>query len=765
MAALKNNYAASQKRGPQRFKQQGGKTNGGAEIATASSASTAAQSKSQRSSGQQGPRRGGRAPVTQKAAKKATAARNAGNASGKAGESCAWPAYARSAAEAEEEVLEAIRSLYADELKPFGRILRKRVAERILQGNGQVGSITKLDALPEVDAKQVRAVCDGCELLQVQEEDGGDWSAVVGGQPSTFVDVYSPEDCYHPQLWCGLRTHCESSAGQDLSLPGGRYACAQALMALQLPLLAGFSLGRICHIVQLAISQKKILGYMNGAVVPYARSQSMMKEQCAMYGQPTTGNGNDQNNISILPIASLEVARKHVLEILETAKGEAPLSNIKRLFRSKYQIDLSETTFGYSKLSELIQGPHFSDICRVELRGHGYTVIQTGGFPCAPTPAAPLLMSPGITACGFRTALLNNGPRRIPLCADEPLSFDDMDTLNEGSPMVLVPTPTPTPLHPAARRWCLSPSKDKGDGFINYSVQHTFLQYKVPQTPLPGPKRRSHSLPKDMGRSKCPSDEEICAVDCKAESALDRSLSKFSHASESTTDADSSGPEGVQKYSPPSHKRTDSGSSSELSRDEASFGHVPQLPGIFRGRTPGTTPLPSTPSPVPRVSAAASVHAWQFPTSLESLSGSLLRDMDADYETGVAASASSEVGKHRVTFCPDEPLGFDEAGLFPTSPKPSSISTPSPALVPETPSPLYNYSVTAPWRRHLIGSSPPQALPVFNFAAVPIGMQLACSGSFGVPPPAQSESVGSVVQQAPRNALIPGCVIRLGEYF
>jgi len=752
MPALKNSNAVSQKRGPQRFRQQGGRATDGSDVA-------AAPSKSQRSSGRAGPRRG-RAAVMHKHVQKAT-----GAGKGKAIESCAWPAYVQSAAEAEAEALAAVRTLYADELKPFGRILRKRVAERILQSNGSVAGSPHLDALPEVDAKQVRAVCEVCELLQVEEEDGGDWSAVFVDLPSTFVDVYSPEDCYHPQLWSELRAYCESPVGQDLSLPGGRYACAQALQALQLPPLAGFSLGRICHIVQLAISQKKIFGYMNGAVVPYARSQSMMKETCAMYGQPTAGKGNDQSNLVTLPIASLEVARKHVFDILDTSKGEAPLSNIKRLFRSKYQIDLSETTFGYSKLSELIQGPHFSDICRVELRGHGYTVIQTGGFPCAPTPAAPLLMSPGTTACGFRTALLNNGPRRIPLCADEPLSFDDMDTLNEGSPMVLVPTPTPTPLHPAARRWCLSPSKDKGDGFINYSVQHTFLQYKVPQTPLPGPKRRSHSLPKDMGRSKCPSDEEICAVDCKAESALDRSLSKFSHASESTTDADSSGPEGVQKYSPPSHKRTDSGSSSELSRDEASFGHVPQLPGIFRGRTPGTTPLPSTPSPVPRVSAAASVHAWQFPTSLESLSGSLLRDMDADYETGVAASASSEVGKHRVTFCPDEPLGFDEAGLFPTSPKPSSISTPSPALVPETPSPLYNYSVTAPWRRHLIGSSPPQALPVFNFAAVPIGMQLACSGSFGVPPPAQSESVGSVVQQAPRNALIPGCVIRLGEYF
>ena len=38
-------------------------------------------------------------------------------------------------------------------------------------------------------------------------------------------------------------------------------------------------INRLCHIVQLAISQKKILGYLNGSVVPYQRSQSMVKEQ------------------------------------------------------------------------------------------------------------------------------------------------------------------------------------------------------------------------------------------------------------------------------------------------------------------------------------------------------------------------------------------------------------------------------------------------------------------------------------------------------
>lgn len=740
MPAARNSSAVTQRRGPQRSKQDSKSRD------RSERASSGKLSKSQLSSGQSGPRCG-RAAATQKVSKKA---KGTGNrlAVGGAGDACAWPAYARSAGEAEAEVLAAMRSLYADELKPFGRILRKRVAERILQGSGKAASITRLDALPEVDSRQVRTVCEACKMLRVGEEDGGDWSAVFVDCPETFVDIYSPVDSYLAQLWSALRAYCESSAGKDLSLPGGRYACARTLNALQLPFLAGLSLGRICHIVQLAISQKKIFGYMDGAVVPYARSQSMMKEQCALNGQPTMSSSKGQNDLSALPIASLDVARKHVLDILETANGEAPLSNIKRLFRSRFQIDLSETSFGYSKLSELIQSPYFSDICRVELRGHGYTVIQTGQT------------HEGSTAPDFRATLLDDGPRRVLLCADEPLAFDDMDALSAGTPMVLVPTPTPTPAtgH-ASRRWCLSPSKDKGDGFVDCSVQHTFLQYKVPQTPLPGPKRRSHSLPKDMGRSRCPLDLENCSTGCNPESSLtNRSLSKFSHDSEST--ADSSGFEGLQQSS---HKRTASGSSTESSNDEASFGYVPQLPGIFWGRTPGTTPLPS-PVPKSQVSNAVSVNAWQFPTSLESLCGSL-REVNVDDENGIVVSGGIEAAKHRVTFCPDEPLGVDEDGLFPASPKPSSFPTLSPAVVPPTPSPLlYNYSETAPWRRHFMGSSPPQAPPIFNFATAPNDMELMCFGSSDAHLPIQSGSEGIAGLQVPRNALLPGCVIRLGEY-
>jgi hypothetical protein len=57
-------------------------------------------------------------------------------------------------------------------------------------------------------------------------------------------------------------------------------------------------------------------------------------------------------------------------------KRTVPLSNVKRLFRSKFNTELSETVLGHSKLSELLQDPRMKDICRVRLGAHGYVVVQ-----------------------------------------------------------------------------------------------------------------------------------------------------------------------------------------------------------------------------------------------------------------------------------------------------------------------------------------------------------------------------------------------------
>jgi hypothetical protein len=103
-----------------------------------------------------------------------------------------------------------------------------------------------------------------------------------------------------------------------------------------LSFIEGRSLGQVCHIVQLAISQKKILGYLNGAVVPYARSQSKVKEQCANAQTACTvqlsaaerqagpaSSSPPPGQSGNFTMASWDMARKCLREILDTAAASA----------------------------------------------------------------------------------------------------------------------------------------------------------------------------------------------------------------------------------------------------------------------------------------------------------------------------------------------------------------------------------------------------------------------------------------------------------
>merc|ERR1712048_861775 len=96
-----------------------------------------------------------------------------------------------------------------------------------------------------------------------------------------FVDIYDSHDVYPTTLWDELRMFCDGPAGDRLSLPGGRCACAQELRKYGPMSLRERSLGEVCHIIELALVQKKILGYSNGNVVAYRYSQQKLKEDYA----------------------------------------------------------------------------------------------------------------------------------------------------------------------------------------------------------------------------------------------------------------------------------------------------------------------------------------------------------------------------------------------------------------------------------------------------------------------------------------------------
>eukprot|EP00930_Biecheleria_cincta_P033136 TRINITY_DN2294_c0_g1_i1.p1 TRINITY_DN2294_c0_g1~~TRINITY_DN2294_c0_g1_i1.p1 ORF type:complete len:602 (+),score=105.40 TRINITY_DN2294_c0_g1_i1:71-1876(+) len=257
------------------------------------------------------------------------------------------------------EVLAAIESLYQDQLEPCGRILRMRLSERM---PGDV----------DIDMKRVKAMCESCPWLCVETKDSRDWTALICNRERTFVDVYSPIDMYHPDLWLAAGAYFEGLATADMALPGGRYSCAKTLVSRSLPFLAGLSLGQICHVVQLAISQKRILGYLNGAVVPYDRSQSKIKDDAAEH-RAQLGSGS--RGVKVADWNLLICGMTQILADSSTAEY-LPLSTIKRMFRSRFQAELSETALGHAKLSDLMQDLRLRNICTVELHGHCYVVTK-----------------------------------------------------------------------------------------------------------------------------------------------------------------------------------------------------------------------------------------------------------------------------------------------------------------------------------------------------------------------------------------------------
>jgi len=334
------------------------------------------------------------------------------------------------------ELFRAIDSLYHDTLKPYGRIVRKRLGE-MARAAGHKPS--------DLGLKQLRGLCEFYPWLNVQSEDGGDWSALLRGREPSFVDVHSPDDVYPPALWELAQVYFAGMDGKAV-LPGGRYACAQVLASRQVPFLRGRSLGQVCHIVQLAISEKKLLGYRSGSIVAYACSQSKAKAVCAERQRPFAAQAGD--NCAVATWAIVSACLRVLIGTLPDGSNTIPLSNIKRLFRTRFQVDLSETALGYAKLSELLQDTRVSDLCSVQLQEQGYIVVPksrplddggggTGGSSANPGSSGALARpgSPGGTCSGQPQGLqLLRHRVRV-----EPLILDDDEESSTGASLCASP--------------------------------------------------------------------------------------------------------------------------------------------------------------------------------------------------------------------------------------------------------------------------------------------------------------------------------------
>jgi hypothetical protein len=356
----------------------------------------------------------------------------------------------------ESNIVRAVVSLYDDELRPYSRILKKRLAEH--------AGIQETEA-KNIDVDQLCAQCEGSVHLNVTNEEGGEWSALLIGRAPEFIDIYDEIDVYSKETWTAAETYFRVLGdSEDNTLPGGRYATAYALATRHLSFLAGFTLGRICHFTQIAITQRKLLGYANGRIVPFSCSQSVVKAQFAAQQLPHVGPTVSKGNADLpaFPVADWTAARSKLQDILATAVHQGlesvALSNVKRLFRSTYRLELSETALGYSRLTDLLRDERFRDICKVQLQDRGYVILPTealgteggvahsilGDLPVKGQALDVVSGSTLVSAADAQNTFLTGGDSMPNFCPDEPLCLEDVH--NPTSPATApFPFPTPSP--------------------------------------------------------------------------------------------------------------------------------------------------------------------------------------------------------------------------------------------------------------------------------------------------------------------------------
>merc|ERR1712232_1049084 len=139
------------------------------------------------------------------------------------------------------------------------------------------------------------------------------------------------DDVYPDALWAEFGAYCENAEALENvamreAFGGARYGFAAALQMRGFPFLNGRSLGELCHIVQLALTERRLLGYRDGRIVPYDRSQTRLKEFSAKLQRPCT-KVVSQGTRGSMPVATWDMARSLLRDLLVANDGQMKLPN------------------------------------------------------------------------------------------------------------------------------------------------------------------------------------------------------------------------------------------------------------------------------------------------------------------------------------------------------------------------------------------------------------------------------------------------------
>jgi len=277
-----------------------------------------------------------------------------------------------------------LREFYHDRLFPSEFDLKSRL--RLWEKERGLLNLPSFDDVLDAARMAPKQFVIGTDHMSVDQRPK---SVMLVEEPHDFEGWVDPTDAHDPysqEFWRSFETVMASlEVTGRVAFAGGRYGMASQLRRLCLPLFTGCKLGEICHIVHLAI-RRRLVAY-NGSMLIAGN----MHEACqnASAGVPTlakrfagrvrhdqgkTTHTNSTDNKAYVQ-SECELSNIVLALLMSDAEGLGlDISKLKGKIMERYNLVLSETMFGCTKLLELLETSSLNIVCVVKSIGNKHRV-------------------------------------------------------------------------------------------------------------------------------------------------------------------------------------------------------------------------------------------------------------------------------------------------------------------------------------------------------------------------------------------------------
>mmetsp|Transcript_19417 Transcript_19417/g.56402 ORF Transcript_19417/g.56402 Transcript_19417/m.56402 type:complete len:517 (-) Transcript_19417:135-1685(-) len=246
-----------------------------------------------------------------------------------------------------------LESLYKDRIRPMANYVKGRLKER---------------SSPDVVIRQFLDLYgQHSDLFKVNQADPDEASVFLVTEPTWFkgwVDLESTDDPYDEDMWQALKEFLEEGAH---AFAGGRYGMARELVSRNLSFLAPYSLGEICHIVQLAIQHRKIIAYHKKMLKP-------MQGTLALANVSSNNGAGGAAADNLEEIGDLLQLCKVLFKTLRKHPQGIRLDRMKQMIKEECSCRLNEMAFKCTKLTELFRQEPLSSTFTLENDGKAFFV-------------------------------------------------------------------------------------------------------------------------------------------------------------------------------------------------------------------------------------------------------------------------------------------------------------------------------------------------------------------------------------------------------